>query len=119
MDCAPSLAPEEILRRYREDADKPGFDLSRFVGTYFTLERTPPSEYVSDPGQGLVEHIDGLWDPPDGWAPLQWMAVHGLRKYRENRLAGDIAIADSPPSARSMQARANSSKSIRCTPARR
>ncbi|UVA77989.1 alpha,alpha-trehalase TreF [Pandoraea commovens] len=62
VDCAPSLAPEEILRRYREDADKPGFDLSRFVGTYFTLERTPPSEYVSDPGQGLVEHIDGLWD---------------------------------------------------------
>ncbi|SNU83350.1 alpha,alpha-trehalase TreF [Pandoraea sputorum] len=31
------------------------------------------------------------WDPPNGWAPLQWIAIHGLRKYGENRLAGDIA----------------------------
>ena len=62
VDCAPSLAPEEVLRRYREDATKPGFDLSRFVASYFSLERTPPSHYVSDPGQGLVEHIDGLWE---------------------------------------------------------
>lgn len=31
------------------------------------------------------------WDPPNGWAPLQWIAIHGLRKYGENRLATDIA----------------------------
>ncbi|WP_150567086.1 alpha,alpha-trehalase TreF [Pandoraea morbifera] len=62
VDCVPSLAPEEVLRRYREAAQVPGFDLSRFVATYFTLERTPPSHYVSAPGQALVPHIDGLWD---------------------------------------------------------
>ncbi|VVE31252.1 alpha,alpha-trehalase [Pandoraea fibrosis] len=62
VDCVPALAPEEILRRYREDAARPGFDLSRFVATHFTHERPPASHYVSDPGQGLVDHIDGLWE---------------------------------------------------------
>nr|WP_287497719.1 alpha,alpha-trehalase TreF [Pandoraea sp. CB10b_02] len=62
VDCVPTRAPQEVLRRYREEAAQPGFDLSRFVAAHFTLERTPPSHYVSIPGQGLVEHIDGLWD---------------------------------------------------------
>ncbi|WP_218919549.1 alpha,alpha-trehalase TreF [Pandoraea vervacti] len=62
VDCAPLRAPQEIMRRYREDAAKPGFDLAQFVVTHFTLERTPPSAYVADPAQGLVAHIDGLWD---------------------------------------------------------
>ncbi len=62
VDCVPTLAPEAVMRRYREAAPQPGFDLSRFVASHFTLERTPPSHYVSDPGQGLVDHIDGLWE---------------------------------------------------------
>ncbi|VVE20074.1 alpha,alpha-trehalase [Pandoraea iniqua] len=62
VDCVPRLAPEEVLRRYRDDAGRPGFDLSAFVSGHFTMERIPDSHYVSDPGQGLVAHIDGLWD---------------------------------------------------------
>ncbi|WP_237169952.1 alpha,alpha-trehalase TreF [Pandoraea faecigallinarum] len=62
VDCAPLLAPQEIMRRYRENAAKPGFDLAQFVASYFTLERIPPSDYVADPAQGLVEHIDSLWN---------------------------------------------------------
>lgn len=31
------------------------------------------------------------WDAPNGWAPLQWIAVAGLRRYDEEALAGDIA----------------------------
>jgi len=31
------------------------------------------------------------WDAPNGWAPLQWIAVTGLRRYGEERLAHDIA----------------------------
>ena len=30
------------------------------------------------------------WDGPNGWAPLQWVAVEGLRKYGFNELADDI-----------------------------
>lgn len=31
------------------------------------------------------------WDAPNAWAPLQWMAVVGLRRYKENDLARLIA----------------------------
>jgi alpha,alpha-trehalase len=31
------------------------------------------------------------WDAPNGWAPLQWIAVSGLRRYGEDALAGEIA----------------------------
>jgi alpha,alpha-trehalase len=31
------------------------------------------------------------WDAPNGWAPLQWIAVDGLRRYRRDSLAELIA----------------------------
>ncbi len=31
------------------------------------------------------------WDAPNGWAPLQWIAVDGLRRYRRDALAEMIA----------------------------
>src|SRR5690606_30963153 len=31
------------------------------------------------------------WDRPNGWAPLQWMAVQGLRHYGHDELAREIA----------------------------
>jgi alpha,alpha-trehalase len=31
------------------------------------------------------------WDAPNGWAPHQWMAIEGLRRYGQNDLAADIA----------------------------
>lgn len=31
------------------------------------------------------------WDAPNGWAPLQWIAVAGLRHYGEDALAREIA----------------------------
>jgi alpha,alpha-trehalase len=31
------------------------------------------------------------WDSPNGWAPLQWIAVAGLHGYGHQRLARDIA----------------------------
>ncbi len=31
------------------------------------------------------------WDQPNGWAPLQWVAVRGLQKYTEAELARTIA----------------------------
>ncbi len=32
------------------------------------------------------------WDAPNGWAPLQWVAVQGLRRYGHDRLAGQIRL---------------------------
>lgn len=31
------------------------------------------------------------WDTPNGWAPLQWIAVSGLRRYGEDALAAEIS----------------------------
>jgi alpha,alpha-trehalase len=31
------------------------------------------------------------WDEPNGWAPLQWVAIEGLRRYRDDALAKRIA----------------------------
>ena len=30
------------------------------------------------------------WDAPNGWAPLQWVAVEGLEHYKQNQLAQQI-----------------------------
>jgi alpha,alpha-trehalase len=30
------------------------------------------------------------WDAPNGWAPLQWITIQGLRQYGQTALAGDI-----------------------------
>lgn len=30
------------------------------------------------------------WDSPNGWAPLQWTTIQGLRKYGKNDLADEI-----------------------------
>lgn len=31
------------------------------------------------------------WDAPNGWAPLQWLAIQGLQNYGEEQLAATIA----------------------------
>lgn len=31
------------------------------------------------------------WDAPNGWAPLEWVAIQGLRTYGHETLAADIA----------------------------
>ena len=43
---------------------------------------------------GLItttETTDQQWDAPNGWAPLQWIAIRGLIKYGSHDLAKDIA----------------------------
>jgi alpha,alpha-trehalase len=31
------------------------------------------------------------WDRPNGWAPLQWIGISGLKRYGLHQLADDIA----------------------------
>lgn len=42
---------------------------------------------------GLLTTLDDTgqqWDAPNGWAPLQWVAIEGLRNYGHHRLADEI-----------------------------
>jgi alpha,alpha-trehalase len=38
-----------------------------------------------------TEDTGQQWDAPNGWAPLQWIAISGLRHYGERALAAKIA----------------------------
>jgi len=45
-------------------------------------------------GGGIVTttiHSGQQWDAPNGWAPLQWIAVRGLARYGDDALAHEIA----------------------------
>lgn len=45
------------------------------------------------PGGLVTTNIDNgqQWDSPNGWAPLQWVAIQGLRNYGHDDLADEIA----------------------------
>ena len=50
-------------------------------------------EHFLQPG-GLVtttETTSQQWDAPNGWAPLHWIAIMGLKNYKQDELAKDIA----------------------------
>ena len=51
-------------------------------------------EQLLSPGGLLSSVVESgeQWDKPNGWAPLQWMAIEGLKAYGETRLAQDIAV---------------------------
>jgi len=40
-----------------------------------------------------TEDTGQQWDAPNGWAPLQWIAIDGLRRNGQNNLAAKIAEA--------------------------
>ena len=50
------------------------------------------SRLLEEGGLGATEAQTGeQWDKPNGWAPLQWLAIHGLRRYGLHELAEEVA----------------------------
>ena len=48
-------------------------------------------ELLKDGGLLTTNYASGQqWDAPNGWAPLQWMAIWGLRNYGQEKLATRI-----------------------------
>ena len=39
-----------------------------------------------------TETTNQQWDAPNGWAPLQWIAIMGLKNYHHTELAKEIAM---------------------------
>ena len=37
-----------------------------------------------------IHHTGQQWDAPNGWAPLQWVTIQGLRNYGFGKLADEI-----------------------------
>ena len=56
------------------------------------LARTLQQRLIAPGGLATTEcRSDQQWDRPNGWAPLQWMAVLGLRCHGQQELADTIA----------------------------
>ena len=48
-------------------------------------------EFLCDGGLAATLSDNGQqWDSPNGWAPLQWVAIQGLRNYGYHDLASEI-----------------------------
>ncbi|MFY0592815.1 alpha,alpha-trehalase TreF [Roseivirga sp.] len=55
------------------------------------VAKTMEKELLKDGGLLTTNFESGQqWDAPNGWAPLQWMAIKGLRNYGQNNLANQI-----------------------------
>jgi alpha,alpha-trehalase len=56
-----------------------------------TVADTVRRRLLAPGGLATTEHASGQqWDRPNGWAPLQWMAVQGFEKFGLTALADDI-----------------------------
>lgn len=76
---------------FKEGEQTPELTLAGVFPLYFGLSTQEQAEKVKDvlmekflKDGGLVttlEHSGQQWDAPNGWAPLQWIAVNGLLRY--------------------------------------
>ncbi len=56
------------------------------------VAKTVESTFLKAGGIVSTTNITGQqWDAPNGWAPLQWVAVTGFKNYSNNKLAKTIA----------------------------
>src|SRR4029453_5802022 len=53
---------------------------------------TIEKNFLMPGGVGTTLETNGQqWDAPNGWAPLQWMAIIGLENYGHHELAAEVA----------------------------
>jgi len=86
---------------YIENRQKDSFTAAAVAPLFFQIATKEQAAKVAEnikekflsPG-GLItttESTDQQWDAPNGWPPLQWMAIKGLDNYGHVKLAKDIA----------------------------
>jgi alpha,alpha-trehalase len=61
VDVIPKQNPELIIRDYKAQKDKPGFNLKTFVQEHFNEPVSGSKNFKSDVNAGIREHIDTLW----------------------------------------------------------
>lgn len=56
-----------------------------------SVSRTLNDEFLKEGGLlTTLEYTGQQWDAPNGWAPLQWVAIQGLRSYGYGELAAEV-----------------------------
>jgi alpha,alpha-trehalase len=61
VDALPDRPPEQVLREYRQQRTQPGFDLKKFVAERFAQPPNVASDFRTQAGQDVRQHIDALW----------------------------------------------------------
>jgi len=61
VDALPNRPPEQVLKEYREQRTRPGFDLERFVAERFSAPPNVAADFSTTAGQDVRKHIDALW----------------------------------------------------------
>lgn len=86
---------------YVDDVQKNSLTLAAAFPLFFEIASQQQADSVAknlqqhflQPG-GLIsttETTTQQWDAPNGWAPLQWISVIGLRNYKHDELAKEVA----------------------------
>jgi Trehalase len=84
------LSDGTILNRYWDDRAEPRDESYR--EDIATEVQTVRRKLLMTGGVATTLVVSGQqWDHPNGWAPLQWIAVVGLKNYNEAQLAAAIA----------------------------
>lgn len=60
-DAVPLDDPVLIIERYYQEKDAPGFNMETFVRTHFRMPAHIASEFISDTGEPVSDHIRKLW----------------------------------------------------------
>ena len=86
---------------YVEGKQKKSVTLAALFPLFFEIATREQAEGVANFFEKHFLHPGGLqtttvttgqqWDSPNGWAPLQWIAIKGLINYGFSELANDIA----------------------------
>ena len=95
-------AQAELYRDYNwREREKGAFSAATVTPLYVgmaSLEQAAATaaavrSHLLAPGGMLttVEETGEQWDKPNGWAPMQWMAIQGFNNYGEELLAKEIA----------------------------
>jgi alpha,alpha-trehalase len=61
VDCVPKHSLKEINREYIQRKDQPGFSLKEFVTEHFDLPGIHFTDYITDTGKSIEQHIEALW----------------------------------------------------------
>ena len=86
---------------YIENRQKDSFTMAAAFPLFFEIASKEQADKVArvmeekllSPGGFITtnETTNQQWDAPNGWAPLQYIAIMGLEKYGHKKLAKDVA----------------------------
>ncbi|MDH4295825.1 MAG: trehalase family glycosidase, partial [Cyclobacteriaceae bacterium] len=85
---------------FREGAQTEVFSIAGMYPMFFLIADQQQAEQVAKKindsflqGGGVPSTLNNTgqqWDAPNGWAPLEWITIKGLRNYGFHALAGEI-----------------------------